>query len=258
MAQDGRWRQGLRRLGKLEARLILPLPLAGAAFWIFAWLAEEMGEGETHAVDEAVMLALRTPGDLADPVGPHWLELTARDLTSLGGVPVLMVMTLVTVLYLLMNRKAGAALLVTMAVGGALGLNILLKDFFARPRPDLVPHGVEVLTNSFPSGHAMLSAAVYLTLGAMLARTQPNRRLKAFFLLLALGLTLLIGTSRVYLGVHWPSDVAAGWTAGAGWALACWGIARLLRRREPSLDDKPAPAEMRDEAPLPVSGAPQR
>jgi undecaprenyl-diphosphatase len=105
-----------------------------------------------------------------------------------------------------------------------------LKMGFERPRPDLVPHATQVYTASFPSGHAMLSAVTYLTLGALLSRVQRRRRVKAFFLGLALTLTLLIGLSRVYLGVHWPSDVLAGWCIGAAWASLCWFVALQLQR----------------------------
>ena len=76
----------------------------------------------------------------------------------------------------------------------------------------------------------MMSAVVYLTLGALLARSQPRKRLKAYFLLVAAFLTLIVGVSRVYLGVHWPTDVLAGWTAGAVWAILCWLAARRLQR----------------------------
>ncbi|HKH34153.1 MAG TPA: phosphatase PAP2 family protein, partial [Beijerinckiaceae bacterium] len=117
------------------------------------------------------------------------------------------------------------------AVGGGMLMSTLLKLGFARPRPDLVPHGARVYTASFPSGHAMLSAVTYLTLGALLARVQPRRRIKAFFLGLAILLTIVIGMSRVYLGVHWPSDVLAGWCGGAAWAALCWFVALQLQRR---------------------------
>ena len=115
-------------------------------------------------------------------------------------------------------------------VSGTL-VSLVLKSLFERPRPELVPRAADILTASFPSGHSMLSAVVYLTLGALLARSQPRKRLKAYFLLLGLLLTLMIGVSRVYLGVHWPTDVLAGWTAGASWAILCWLVARRLQRR---------------------------
>jgi undecaprenyl-diphosphatase len=128
-------------------------------------------------------------------------------------------------------RKRGAALLVLASVGGGALLSTLLKLSFERPRPDLVPHAVAVYTASFPSGHAMLSAVTYLTLGTLLARIQPRRRLRAYIVAVAVLLTLLVGTSRVYLGVHWPTDVLAGWCLGAAWAMLCWAVALWLQRR---------------------------
>ena len=119
---------------------------------------------------------------------------------------------------------------IAAVVGGTL-LSTALKMGFERPRPDLVPHGTRIYTASFPSGHAMLSAVTYLTLGALLARVQKRRRVKALLLGLAILITLLVGMSRVYLGVHWPSDVLAGWCVGAAWAALCWFVALQLQRR---------------------------
>jgi undecaprenyl-diphosphatase len=130
-----------------------------------------------------------------------------------------------------MAGKRAAALLVFVAVDGGLLLSTLLKMEFDRPRPDLVAHAVRVYTASFPSGHATLSAVTYLTLGALLTRVVPKRRIKVFFMGLAIFLTLVVGASRVYLGVHWPSDVLAGWCVGAAWASLCWFVALQLQRR---------------------------
>lgn len=222
-----------------ELAVILALMCVAGGGLGFITLADEVAEGETKRFDQAVMLALRTPGDLADPIGPYWLERSASDVTALGGYPVLALMTLGVIGFLLMARKAGAALLVLVSIGGGMLLSAGLKTLFARPRPDLVPHGVEVLTASFPSGHATLSAVTYLTLAALLARVQARQRVKTYLVLVALVLTLLIGSSRVYLGVHWPTDVLAGWCVGAAWAMGCWVAAVWLQRRgsvEPPTD----------------------
>ena len=157
------------RLGHHEVGILGSVLALGAGLWVFFRLADEVMEGDTHAFDQAVLLALRTPGRLDDPLGPFWLELTARDVTSLGGYPVLILMTLAAIGFLLIARKPAAALLVLASVGGGMLLSSALKYVFDRTRPDLVPHGVEVYTTSFPSGHAMLSAVTYLTLGALLA-----------------------------------------------------------------------------------------
>ena len=232
----GRWKDRLPfrtwlRLGRRELGLLLAVLAVAAALLGFAWIAEEVSEGDTHAVDRAVLLALRRPGDLATPIGPVWVQGMARDLTSLGSITVLTLVAATVAGFLAIVRKRGAALLVVVAIGGGMMLSTVLKNVFERPRPDLVPHAVQVFTASFPSGHAMLSAVTYLTLGALLTRVQPRRRAKAYILAVAVVLTMLIGISRVYLGVHWPTDVLAGWCVGSAWAIACWAAALWLQRR---------------------------
>lgn len=204
--------------------------IALAAF-VFVRLASEMREGDTRAFDTGIMLALRRAGDLAHPVGPAWLEAAMVDVTALGGGTVLTLVTVGVIGFLLAGRRWSRALFVTAAVVGGVSLNALLKLGYARPRPELVSHLVNVTSTSFPSGHAMNSAAVYLTLGVLMARAVQGRRLKLYLVGMAALLTLLIGSSRVYLGVHYPTDVLAGWTAGAAWATLCWLIAERLRRR---------------------------
>lgn len=203
------------------------------AFASFLELAEEVLEGETHGWDEAVLLAMRVPGDPSNPLGPPWLEQAARDITSLGGLAVLWLVSLAAIGYLLMVRERAGAALVAVSVAGGTALNSLLKIGFGRPRPELVSPLADVFTASFPSGHAMMSAVAYLTLGAMVAQTQEKRSAAAFILAMAAILTVLVGVSRVYLGVHWPSDVLAGWCAGAAWAMFCWVAAAwfAMRRR---------------------------
>jgi undecaprenyl-diphosphatase len=211
-------------VGRIERVTLIAVIAAAATLLVFAKLADEVAEGGTRVFDEWVLLALRTPGDLADPIGPRWFEEMMRDFTALGGTGVLVLMVLAVVGFLVMSRKGHAALAVLVAVVGGVLLSQTMKWAYARPRPELVPHGAEVYTASFPSGHAMMSAIVYLTLGAMLARTQPGRAVKTYILSVALVLTVLVGTSRVYLGVHWPTDVLAGWTLGGAWALLSWRV----------------------------------
>jgi undecaprenyl-diphosphatase len=151
------------------------------------------------------------------------------DITSLGGTTVVTLITLAVLGYLIMDGKRAVALLVLLSVAGGAGLSSLLKLGFERPRPDLVAHLVDERTLSFPSGHAMVSAVIYLTLGALLAQVHGSIRLKIYILSVAVILTLLIGISRVYLGVHWPTDVVAGWCAGTAWAIGCWVIAAWLQ-----------------------------
>ena len=198
-----------------------------------ALFAKLMGmvQGETRAFDRAILLAFRNSTDLSDPIGPRWLEIIFRDITSLGGATVLTLMTIAVSGFLLIDAKRGAAILVLGSVIGGVLLSSILKLGIDRPRPDLVAHLVEVHTASFPSGHAMLSAVVYLTLGGLLSRVESPRRIKIYVLSVAVILTVLIGVSRVYLGVHWPTDVLAGWCAGATWAVLCSRIALALQRR---------------------------
>jgi undecaprenyl-diphosphatase len=198
---------------------------------LFALIADEVGDGDAPGFDRALLRALRT-GDPADPIGPRWFELWVVDISALGGFAVLSLLTLLAVGYLLVVNKRGDALLLLVATLGGTAISEGLKLGFARTRPDLVAHVVETTSMSFPSGHAMLSAVTYLTLGVLIARAQETRRLRGYVLGGAILLTLLIGLSRVYLGVHWPTDVLAGWCLGAAWAMLCWSVATWLGRRD--------------------------
>ena len=227
----GRLALGLAtRLRLNETAPLVILAAVGLLGWAFLAIAGQITGDDTLGFDKAILLALRQPGNPAVPLGPSWVAESARDVTGLGGHVILGLITLSTITYLAMTRRGHAALLVLAAIGGGMVLSAVLKIGFDRPRPDLVPHAVRVYTASFPSGHATLSDVSYLTLGALLAQFHQPRRIKLFFLGLAVGLTLLIGASRVFLGVHWPSDVLAGWCLGAGWASFCWYVALLLQR----------------------------
>jgi undecaprenyl-diphosphatase len=228
-------RHDVLRLHSWRSRFELPtlvlIALMAGGLWAFVELSDAVLEGSTERFDRTVLLMMRTPGDTADPLGPGWLEEFGRDLTALGGVGVLTLITLIVCGFLKLQGKSRAALLLLAAVGSGVLFSTLLKLGFDRPRPDLVPHGSIVYTASFPSGHSMMAAVAYLTLGGLLARVQPHRRLKSFLLFTAVLVTVLVGVSRIYLGVHWPTDVLAGWTAGAVWASCCWVIASWLQRK---------------------------
>jgi undecaprenyl-diphosphatase len=216
-------------LGERGFIVLLAMLLVVGGTWAFIELADEVTEGETQHIDERILHGMRNPNDPADPVGPPWLEEAGRDVTALGGVLVLALMTATVFGYLFIDGKRRSAFFVLFATLGALLLSTALKRFFDRPRPGAVTHLSYVYTSSFPSGHSMLSATVYLTLGSLLMRFQPRRRLKIYYLFVAAMLTVLVGISRVYMGVHYPSDVLAGWTAGLVWALICWLAARALQ-----------------------------
>ena len=216
---------------KLELEVVATIFIVAASSFLFLKLVSEMREGETLAADEAILLALRDPSDPSNPIGPPWIEVMFRDLTSLGSPSVLALVTIAAVGYLWLDRKRGTALFLVLAVLGGAALETLLKLGFARPRPELVSHLVDVNSFSFPSGHATMSTVTYLTLGVLLARVQERRRMKLYLLTVATLVALLVGVSRIYLGVHWPTDVLAGWCIGAAWALVCWLAATWLQRR---------------------------
>lgn len=215
----------------MEPQVLFLLLLLGGGVWVFLEVADEVLEGELRSVDEALLLAMRTSGDLSNPLGPPWLEEMARDVTALGGIAVLVLLTLATLVYFLLMGMRRNSLLVGVAVVGGSLLSTLFKAGFDRPRPTLVPYESHVYSASFPSGHSMMSAVVYLTLGVLLARIHNRFVLKAYFLGLAVLLTGAVGISRVYMGVHWPTDVLAGWAAGAVWAMCCWLMAIWFQRR---------------------------
>lgn len=218
--------RGWPHIGTLAA-----IAAAAFALWLFLELADDVIEGETRQFDEAVLLAFREESDHDDPIGPRWLEEMARDVTALGGTAVLAFTTVAVTGFFLLQRKWHLGIYVAAAVVTGLVASTLLKAGFDRPRPDLVEHGQAVYTASFPSGHSMLSAVAFLTLGALVAGAQKQRSLRFYILSLAIIVTVAVGISRVYLGVHWPSDVLGGWAAGTGWALSCWAVSQHLRMR---------------------------
>lgn len=208
--------------------------------WGFVEVADEVAEPGGVGMDSRILLALRDPADAADPIGPHWVEEAVRDLTALGSMVVVALVTVTVVGYLVLQERLRSALFLVVAVVGGVALGALLKGIFDRPRPDVVPHMVEVLSESFPSGHTMVSAVVYPTLGVMLSRTVSRTRTRLYLLMVAVGLALIVGVTRVYLGVHYPSDVLGGWTLGFAWALLCWLAVRWLQRHR-TVEPQPPP-----------------
>jgi undecaprenyl-diphosphatase len=192
-------------------------------------IADEMAEGETLAFDTAVLHAFRTPGDLTDPIGPPWVEEAVRDLTSLGSFPILTLIVVAVFLQLILSgSRRTAVFLAGTVIGGTIVSNVL-KALFARPRPELADTA-RVFTASFPSGHSVTSAVVYLTIGVLLAGASGSRSLRIFYVTAAILLTLIVGITRLYLGVHYPTDVAAGWAIGTAWALLCLVAYRIWIR----------------------------
>lgn len=221
--------------------LVSSLVVAGVAALVFAALAFLVTQGRTDDIDRAIVRSMRSTVDPAVPVGPRWLGEVGRDLTALGGYAVLTLVMVAATGFLVIQRKVHAALFIDGAAIGGLIAMIILKSIIDRPRPDVVPHLSYVNSASFPSGHSMLSAIIYLTLGVLLSRFVEGRRLKGYILMVGMFLTLLVGASRVFMGVHYPSDVIAGWSAGVAWAIPCWLLAGSLQRHKALETDKPEP-----------------
>ncbi|MDP3659654.1 phosphatase PAP2 family protein [Phenylobacterium sp.] len=215
---QGSWLRSVRE--RLEFRTLALIVAAGACLWAFLEISDDVSENDTASLDRTLLLALRTPGHPADPIGSRTFEEAMRDVTALGGFTFLTLLVTLTVLALLFYRERRQAIVLAATVIAAQLSADLLKGIYARPRPDLVPHGSYVYSHSFPSGHSMLSAVVFLTMAAILSSLQERRSARVFILAVAVLLTVAVGISRVYLGVHWPSDVVAGWTLGAAWAFA--------------------------------------
>lgn len=204
--------------------------LAVAALGVFSFLsiADEVAEGEIEAVDEWLFYLFRSASDPSSPLGPPWLAESAAEITALGGYPVIVLAVLIVVGLLLVTRRYGPALYTVLSVGIGSLISHVLKEFYERPRPNLVEHLDIVHTASFPSGHAMVGTVAYLTLAALVARFVDDWRVRVYVVSVALAMAVLIGLTRIYLGVHWPSDVAAGWALGAAWASVAWLVPSLM------------------------------
>ena len=218
-------RLALRKLERRELTWLIIGVGVCLLLWGFLKLASEVMEGETNALDTRIVRALRKADDPARPIGPEWVENSMLDITAVGGPTVLGLVVLSVVGFLLLQARYHTAIVVLVtAVSGDVA-NYAMKNLFLRPRPDVVPHLRDVTSTSFPSGHAMESAIIYLTLGAMLMRLADRRITKIYCISMAIFLTLIVGISRVYLGVHYPTDVVAGWMFGFFWASLCWIVA---------------------------------
>lgn len=228
-----------RRLLRGEVLLVAALLAFALLFLAFIGIADEVVEGDMADFDRAVVMLFRHGADLAQPLGPAWFQEAMRDVTALGSFAVLGFVLLVSLGYLLMTGQRGAALLMAASVLGGTLASTWLKQGFDRPRPDY-PHVAQVFTASFPSGHAMLSAVAYLTIGLLLARVAERGRLRIYFVAVAVALTLLIGISRVSLGLHYASDVLAGWAIGAAWALLCCAVVLWIEQHDRAVAARPA------------------
>ena len=199
--------------------------------WFFIALADEMLEGDTQHFDDWILHALRRPESMHQPIGPAWIRYFFMNVTALGSGAIAVLFALLTIVGLALQKRYVPILLITISLLGAGLMTGSLKAAFGRPRPPIEYRAIEADAHSFPSGHSIISAALYLTLGAMLARVTAQRRMKFYIIAVAVLLTFLVGFSRIYLGVHYPTDVLAGWAAGLIWATLCLIVTEVLRRR---------------------------
>jgi undecaprenyl-diphosphatase len=221
----------LKWLGRQETIVLLAALALVLGLLAVIKIAEVVVQGDTHDFDDWLLRLLRQPDNPALPIGPPWLLEVAQDITALGGRTLLLVIIVAALGYLTLERKYGAMWFVLAAAAGGGVLSSTMKYYVARGRPEVVPHLAIVTSPSFPSGHATFTAVIYLTLGALLARFTERRRTRVYLVILALLLTFLVGVSRLYLGVHYPTDVLEGWCVGLVWALSCWLVARYLQYR---------------------------
>ena len=214
--------------------LWIVLAVAGCGLALLL-LGSETLERATQALDERVLRALRRSDNPARLVGPAWLKRVAFDLTALGSPAVIVLAVVLALGHLLLARRGVAATTICLSTAGAFALTASLKWFFDRARPSVVPPLAAASGGSFPSGHAALSAAVYLTMAALLAGEAPNPSARRFMLAAGALVTLLVGATRVLIGVHYPSDVLAGWVLGSAWALLCSAVSRRWRKSRASV-----------------------
>lgn len=221
----------LQKSGLNEIKILIIVLSIVAGLLIFISIANEVVEGETLSIDDSILKSLREPNDVSKPAFPDWVTVAMKDITSLGSAAVITLFTLIISGYLLLRKQYFRLWLVLAAtIGGAL-LMAGLKEFIGRTRPEVVTHLLEENSLSFPSGHSMMSAVIFLTQAVLLSKIETNRKVKIYILSVALLLTFLIGISRIYIGVHYPTDVLEGWVAGISWALLCWYISTILEKR---------------------------
>lgn len=188
-------------------------------------------DGGAHTLDRQIMLLLRDPQAMNDPLGPSWFEDVMRDMTGLGGIGVVAGASLLLAGYLWLQRRRGDVAILAFSLIGAQLISAVAKLLVSRPRPDLVSHEAEIYSASFPSGHTLMATVTWVTFAMLLAADFKDWRVRDYLLLTAWIVAVAVGCSRIYLGVHWPSDVLAGWAVGALWMVLLSRLVPRLRGR---------------------------
>jgi len=218
----------LTRVKGLEIRVLLIWFSIVGALWAFLALGNEIGEGETGALDRQLIGLLRTSSNGGGAIGPLWFKESMRDVTALGSFTFLSLMTIAVVLSLLLHRKRREGIITAVTAISSQASIEILKFLYERPRPAQILLQPLASTDSFPSGHTTESTTIFLTVATVIASLEVNDGTKFLAYAIAIFAMLAVGFSRVYLGMHWPTDVLGGWVLGTAWALAAW---TALRRK---------------------------
>jgi undecaprenyl-diphosphatase len=240
----------IRYIRGSEPKVLLALLVVVLGAWGFIELADEVIEGSTGHFDRWAVRSLRDPADPSIPLGPAWMASVGRDITGLGGVAILTLFIFASAGFLAISRAYRTMWVLVISTSTGIVASMLLKQWFARPRPDVVPALDHVYTSSFPSGHSMMSTLVYLTLGVLIAPVLKHFWLRFYVMSLAILLAVLVGLSRIYMGVHYPTDVLAGWAAGLVWSLTCWLVSRSFIQH--SKQDHPVVLEISEDQSRPL------
>ena len=217
---------------KTTSQLLILLAASIAGFVVLAWWS---GSDWGQRLDQAILRALLYTGEPARPLGPDWLREAGRDLTALGSISVLVFISLAVGGWLALKRRWRSVLAMAATIIPGVLLSFGLKRLFSQPRPELIADVTQTFTSSFPSSHAMASLIVYLALADVISRQPGARAVRHYLLFMALAASFIAGFSRLYLSVHWPSDVLAGWTAGAAWLALSALVMHGLDRSRPGI-----------------------
>jgi len=225
------FRNLIKEFATKEIKILLVLLTFFLSLFVFINVGMLVTNGTTKQFDESIIKYFRVEGNNSEPTGPYFLTESMRDITSLGGETIITIITIFVVGFLYFQKRYNTMWLLLVATIGGILISLGLKEFYGRARPDISYRLISVTPLSFPSGHSMMSAIVYLTQAAIIARIQKNKKIRIYILSAALFLVFIIGFSRVYLGVHYPTDVIGGWTVGLAWASFCWLVAWYLQKR---------------------------
>lgn len=215
----------------VKTRFFLNILVISFALVTFFYVAQKVQNGSTTNFDYSILNSLRGDNPTSEPLGSNWLTILMTDITALGGATIIFFITALVVIYLLLKKNYFFLWLILIATIGGVIISLGLKEFFSRERPPIEYHLITVKSLSFPSGHATMASVVYLTQGVLFAKLHTVKKIKIFVLAVSVFLVVLIGISRIYLGVHYPTDVIAGWAVGTAWASSCWLVAKNFQKR---------------------------